>query len=90
MKKPYTVQCAHAAYYGNIVTVEADTLDEALDKAIQEADGDAAGWRSMETPARPSSSKSAREPTSIPWIARPRRFPSPTGSPSRASRRWSP
>ncbi len=43
MKKPYTVQCAHAAYYGNIVTVEADTLDEALDKAIQETDGDAAG-----------------------------------------------
>ena len=48
MKKPYTVQCAHAAYYGNIVTVEADTLDEALDKAIQEADGDADGWRSMD------------------------------------------
>ncbi len=48
MKKPYTVQCAHAAYYGNIVTVEADTLDEALDKAIQEADGDAEGWRSMD------------------------------------------
>jgi hypothetical protein len=30
----YTVQCSYAAYYGHDVTVEADTLDAALDKAI--------------------------------------------------------
>lgn len=33
----YTVQCGYAAYYFRIETVEAETLDEALDKAIQAA-----------------------------------------------------
>ena len=90
MKKPYTVQCAHAAYYGNIVTVEADTLDEALDKAIQEADGDAEGWRSMDD-AGPTFVVEVREGTHLdPLDRKTRRFPFPTGSPSRASRRWSP
>lgn len=33
----FTVQCAYAAYHSNTVTVEAETLAEALDKAIEEA-----------------------------------------------------
>jgi hypothetical protein len=33
----YTVQCSYAAYYGHDVTVEAETPDEALEKAIAEA-----------------------------------------------------
>ena len=33
----YTVQCGYAAYYTKTVTVEADSLDEALEKAVAEA-----------------------------------------------------
>ncbi len=32
--KKWTVQCGFAAYYANTVTVEADTLAEALERAI--------------------------------------------------------
>lgn len=43
----WTVQCGYAAYYANIVTVEADTLDDALDKAIQMANDDTS-WKSLD------------------------------------------
>jgi len=43
----YTVQCAYAAYYSNTVTVEADTLAEALEKAIGEANQSPA-WSSSD------------------------------------------
>jgi len=33
----FTVQCGYAAYYSRTQTIEADTLDEALDAAIAEA-----------------------------------------------------
>ena len=41
----YEVQCAHAAYYTNTVTIDADSLEEALDIAITKANDDP-GWRS--------------------------------------------
>lgn len=34
----YTVQCGYAAYYTNTVTVEADSLAEAMEKAVAKAD----------------------------------------------------
>ena len=40
----YTVCCAYASHYRNTVTVEADTLDEALEKAIEQA-GDDPHWK---------------------------------------------
>jgi hypothetical protein len=43
----FTVQCAYAAYYSNTVTVEADTLAEALQKAIGEANQSSA-WSSSD------------------------------------------
>ena len=43
----WTVQCGYAAYYANIVTVEADTLDDALDKAIAAANDDPS-WKSLD------------------------------------------
>lgn len=43
----YTVQCSYAAYYGHNVTVEADTLDEALETAIAEANASSA-WYSQD------------------------------------------
>ena len=36
----YTVCCGYASHYHNTVTVEADTLDEALEKAIEQAGDD--------------------------------------------------
>jgi hypothetical protein len=43
----WSVQCGYAAYYANTVTVEADTLDDALDKAITAANEDAS-WKSLD------------------------------------------
>ena len=45
MTRKFTIQCAYNAHYANTVTVEADSLDEALEKAIETANEDPAGWR---------------------------------------------
>ena len=37
MSRAWTVQVGYAAWYANTVTVEADTLDEALERAIEAA-----------------------------------------------------
>ena len=47
MKKPWTVQCSYAGYWSLTVTVESETLDEALDKAIETAN-QSEGWRSSD------------------------------------------
>ena len=48
MTKPWTVQCAYMSHVANTVTVEADTLEEALEKAIEAANEDPAGWKSTD------------------------------------------
>ena len=48
MTRPWTVQAGYAAWYANAVTVEADTLDEALEKAIEAANEDSAGWKVLD------------------------------------------
>lgn len=45
--KKWTVQCGFAAYYANTVTVEAATLDEALEQAIVTAN-ESDGWKSLD------------------------------------------
>ena len=45
--KSWTVQCGYAAYYANTVTVEADTLEEALERAIDAAESDSS-WKSID------------------------------------------
>ena len=45
MSRQFTVQCGYNATYANTVTVEADTLEEALEKAVAAANEDAEGWR---------------------------------------------
>ena len=42
------MQAGYPAWYANTVTVEANTLDEALEKAIGAANEDPAGWRSLD------------------------------------------
>ena len=48
MSRPWTVQVGYNAHHCNTVTVEAGTLEEALEKAIAAANEDAAGWRSTD------------------------------------------
>ena len=48
MSRPWTVQAGYAAWYANTVTVEADTLDEALEKAIEAANEDSSGWKVLD------------------------------------------
>ena len=43
----YTVQAAYAGYFANTVSVEAETLEEALAKAIEAANDDP-NWKSMD------------------------------------------
>ena len=45
MTRKFTIQCAYRAHHANTVTVEAGSLDEALEKAIEAANEDPAGWR---------------------------------------------
>ena len=47
MTKPFTVQCGFAAYHANTVSVEAETLEEALEKAIEVANDDP-NWKSVD------------------------------------------
>ena len=46
--KRYTVQCGCAGYFANTVVVEAETLESALEKAVEIANADADGWRSLD------------------------------------------
>ena len=48
MTRPWTVQVGYNAHHCNTVTVEAATLDEALERAIATANEDAEGWRSTD------------------------------------------
>ena len=48
MSRAWTVQTGYAAWYANTVTVEADTLDEALEKAIEAANEDSTGWKVLD------------------------------------------
>ena len=40
MPRPFTVQCSYPAFHTCIVQVEADDIDEALDKALTAAEQD--------------------------------------------------
>ncbi len=46
MTRPWTVQCAYMSHVANTVAIEADSLEEALEKAIEAANDDPAGWKS--------------------------------------------
>lgn len=43
----YTVQCSFASYDAKTVVVDADTLDEALEKAVSEANDDYSDWEAL-------------------------------------------
>ena len=45
MSRHFTIQCSYSSHHANTVTVEADTLEEALEKALEAANEDPDGWR---------------------------------------------
>ena len=61
MKKQFTIQCGYPAYYANT----AETLDDALEKAIETANNDD-GWRSIDHCGNTLSTRSARVPIATP------------------------
>ena len=85
MSRLWTVQVGYNAHHCNTVTVEADTLDDALEKAIEAANEDAAGWRSTDD-CSDSFVDTVCEALA-PIHGEKTRFPSPAASPSMASRR---
>ena len=48
MSRHFTIQAGYSTHYANTVTVEADTLEEALEKAIEAANQNPDGWRSTD------------------------------------------
>ena len=86
MTKPWTVQCSYMSHVANTVTVEADTLEEALEKAIEAANEDPAGWKSTgHVSDSHTSTQSARAPTRT--RGGTARCRSRTASPSAGNRR---
>ena len=62
----YTVCCGYASHYHNTVTVETDTLDEALEKAIEQA-GDDPHWRSVDQASQTFVEALAESMDTDPW-----------------------
>ena len=52
MSRHFTVQAGYSTHYANTVTVEADTLEEALGKALEGADCDPWGEGALPVPDR--------------------------------------
>ena len=81
----YTVCCGYASHYQNTVTVEADTLDEALEKAIEQA-GDDPHWKSVDQASQTFVEALAEGMDADPWgdtaLPVPDRF---TGEPANAT-----
>ena len=81
----YTVCCGYASHYHNTVTLEADTLDEALEKAIEQA-GDDPHWKSVDQASQTFVEALAEGMDADPWgdtaLPVPDRF---TGEPANAT-----
>ena len=84
----YTVQASYPAYYANTVSVEAETLEEALEKAIEAANDDP-NWKSLDHcgPTHVDAYCMGRDED--PWDD-DKSLPVPARFTERASRRWSP
>ena len=82
----FTVCCGYASHYRNTVPVEADTLDEALEKAIEQA-GDNPHWKSVDQASQTFVEALAEDEDADPGAIP--RSPFPTVLQRTANRRWS-
>ena len=62
----FTVCCGYASHYHNTVPVEADTLDAALEKAIEQA-GDDPHWKSVDQASQTFIEALAEGMAADPW-----------------------
>ena len=62
----FTVCCGYASHYHNTVPVEADTLDAALEKAIEQA-GDDPHWKSVDQASQTFVEALAESMDADPW-----------------------
>ena len=62
----FTVCCGYASHYHNTVPVEADTLDAALEKAIEQA-GDDPHWKSVDQASQTFVEALAESMDTDPW-----------------------
>jgi hypothetical protein len=81
----WTVQCTYAAYCANTVVVEADTLDQACERAIAKANDDP-GWKSLDDGGPTFVDAIAEGDAADPWTD----FCSSLPVPSRHSERGTP
>src|SRR3546814_11649674 len=87
----YTVQCGYAAYHANTVEVEAESLDAALERAIEKANDDP-HWKALDHCGPTFVDAVAAGPDADPWSAfasalpLPDRFTQATGSAPRSER----
>ena len=86
MSRHFTIQCSYSSHHANTVTVEADTLEEALEKAIEAANQNPDGWRSTDHVTDSFIDAVCEGADRDPWARA--RCRCPTGSRSAASRRW--
>ena len=87
MTKPWTVQCSYMSHVANTVTVEADSLEEALEKAIEAANEDPAGWKSTGHVGDSHIDAVCEGADADPWGGGAARCRSRTASPSAVNRR---
>ena len=66
MKKPWTIQLAYAAYFGATVTVEAETLEQAIPAAIREAD-ESERWKNTDHAGDPHAVAVSEGADEHPW-----------------------
>ena len=67
MPRQWTVQCAYNAHWANTVTVEAESLDEALSKALGDVNTDMDGWKSTDHVSETYVDAVAEGADSDPW-----------------------
>ena len=65
----FTVQCSYAGYYALTLVVEAETLSDALEKAIGNANDDGDGWKSLDHVGDTFVDAAAEGTHESPWIA---------------------
>lgn len=69
MTRPWTIALAHARYWGATVTVEAESLDEAIPAAIREAD-ESERWKDTDHASDPHCVAACEGADADPWDSR--------------------
>ena len=86
MTRPFTVQVGYFIHFANTVTVEAQTLEEALEKAVAAANENPEGWKGTDHVTDTFVDAACEGPAATRGATA--RCPSRTVSPNAVNRRW--